>query len=408
MGLKSSDDSRPTTWLDEIPDEEKDAIKELKARTLTEVSDKMLEDPSLFYRFLKARDFNMKNAESMLRKHISWRKEYNIDTILTDYQLPEVLAMYAPINVIGQDKDGCPVIYSGLGKADDKGILNSVKKIEIFKLNLLRTETAIDLLKKENEKNGKFNTKVVYIYDFDQLTFSMATNKTVVEMLITWVTMYQDNYPERIKAIYVINAQFYFTLLFSALKFFVASAVLKKVYFYGTEGWKEDLQEIISPEILPAFLGGKRTDPDGNPLCKSFIVHGQTVPERYYLSNLRRSIQTEPGVKTLHVTRNKSCSVEFQVDESGSYLEWEFETKSKDIGFAVYFKDERRNDAELKEIVPKLRICTLFEPETGIYKCERTGSYHLVFDNSYSWMFSKEIYYKASVLPPIKTESESD
>nr|XP_042905293.1 SEC14-like protein 2 isoform X3 [Parasteatoda tepidariorum] len=323
----------------------------------------------------------MKNAEAMLRKHISWRKEYNIDTLLTDYQLPEVLELYAPISVLGQDKEGSPVIFAGVGKVDEKGILKSTKMIDIFKLNLFRTETALDMLKHENEKNGKLDTKVVYVYDFDQLTFPMATNRT---------------------------AQFYFTLLFSALKFIVASAVLKKVHIYGTEGWREVLQEIISSDVLPAFLGGKRTDPDGNPLCKSFLVHGQTVPERYYLSNLWRSIQREPGVKTLNVTRNKSCCVEFQVDESGSYLEWEFETKNKDIGFAVYFKDERRNDAELEEIVPKRRISTSFETETGVWKCERSGSYYLVFDNSYSWMFSKEIYYKVAVLPPKETESEGD
>ncbi|XP_071039303.1 SEC14-like protein 2 isoform X3 [Parasteatoda tepidariorum] len=387
MGLKSFDDSRPTTWLDDLLNEEKNAIKELKKRTLPELSNKMLDDPSLFYRFLKARDFNMKNAEAMLRK---------------------VLELYAPISVLGQDKEGSPVIFAGVGKVDEKGILKSTKMIDIFKLNLFRTETALDMLKHENEKNGKLDTKVVYVYDFDQLTFPMATNRTVVEMLITWISMYQDNYPERIKAVYVINAQFYFTLLFSALKFIVASAVLKKVHIYGTEGWREVLQEIISSDVLPAFLGGKRTDPDGNPLCKSFLVHGQTVPERYYLSNLWRSIQREPGVKTLNVTRNKSCCVEFQVDESGSYLEWEFETKNKDIGFAVYFKDERRNDAELEEIVPKRRISTSFETETGVWKCERSGSYYLVFDNSYSWMFSKEIYYKVAVLPPKETESEGD
>nr|XP_042905294.1 SEC14-like protein 2 isoform X4 [Parasteatoda tepidariorum] len=260
----------------------------------------------------------MKNAEAMLRKHISWRKEYNIDTLLTDYQLPEVLELYAPISVLGQDKEGSPVIFAGVGKVDEKGILKSTKMIDIFKLNLFRTETALDMLKHENEKNGKLDTKVVYVYDFDQLTFPMATNRTVVEMLITWISMYQDNYPERIKAVYVINAQFYFTLLFSALKFIVASAVLKKVHIYGTEGWREVLQEIISSDVLPAFLGGKRTDPDGNPLCKSFITWFLIIPTvgcflKKFITKLQFYHRKKPKAKA--IKRDYHYSLFFTFEE---------------------------------------------------------------------------------------------
>ncbi|GFY61501.1 hypothetical protein TNIN_336351 [Trichonephila inaurata madagascariensis] len=71
------------------PDQEK-VVEELKRRLIDEVTPKMLEDKSLFYRFSKARDFKLPEAEAMLRKHISWRKEVNIDAILTEYQPLEV------------------------------------------------------------------------------------------------------------------------------------------------------------------------------------------------------------------------------------------------------------------------------------------------------------------------------
>lgn len=37
------------------------------------------------------------------------------------------------------------------------------------------------------------------------------------------------------------------------------------------DGWKEALLEVIDENVLPAFLGGKKSDPDGNPLCKTFV-----------------------------------------------------------------------------------------------------------------------------------------
>ncbi|GFT48896.1 hypothetical protein NPIL_446151, partial [Nephila pilipes] len=50
-------------------------------------------------------------------------------------------------------------------------------------------------------------------------------------------------------------------------------------------GWKDDLLKIMDADDLPAFLGGTKTDPDGNPLCNSFIIHGQKIPESYYFTH---------------------------------------------------------------------------------------------------------------------------
>nr|XP_042905276.1 SEC14-like protein 2 [Parasteatoda tepidariorum] len=59
-------------------------IQEFKKRFTKEMELSMYEDKFMFYRFLKARDFNMDQAESMLRKHLEWRKEFKIDKIMTE------------------------------------------------------------------------------------------------------------------------------------------------------------------------------------------------------------------------------------------------------------------------------------------------------------------------------------
>ncbi|KAG8180405.1 hypothetical protein JTE90_022754 [Oedothorax gibbosus] len=81
---------RKMTWTDTITKNEKETIETLKRLTIKDCTPKMLEDETLFYRFLKARDFNLKDAEEMLRNHINWRKEYQIDTIIKDYKASEV------------------------------------------------------------------------------------------------------------------------------------------------------------------------------------------------------------------------------------------------------------------------------------------------------------------------------
>ncbi|GFS71099.1 SEC14-like protein 2, partial [Nephila pilipes] len=61
----------------------------LRQRLKNDLPKDMYEDTIMFYKFLKARNFNLNQAESMLRKHLVFRKIVQIDTILTDYKPPE-------------------------------------------------------------------------------------------------------------------------------------------------------------------------------------------------------------------------------------------------------------------------------------------------------------------------------
>ncbi|XP_035222711.1 SEC14-like protein 2 [Stegodyphus dumicola] len=85
------------------------------------------------------------------------------------------------------------------------------------------------------------------------------------------------------------------------------------------------------------------------------------------------------------------------VNEPGSLIEWEFET-NKDIGFSLLYKENNTEETKVKELIPKQRIHTCISEETGVFKCERPGIYIIEFDNTYSWMFQKEIYCKAAVV----------
>ncbi|GBN11401.1 hypothetical protein AVEN_70061-1 [Araneus ventricosus] len=104
----------------------------MRERTINDLTPKLLEDDSLFYRFAKARDFNVVEAEDMLRKHISWRKEFQIDTILTDYEPPEVLLKYGASSFVCFDKEGSAVRIQDWGHLDGKGECNFLHIIPLF------------------------------------------------------------------------------------------------------------------------------------------------------------------------------------------------------------------------------------------------------------------------------------
>ncbi|GIY81108.1 hypothetical protein CEXT_107761 [Caerostris extrusa] len=117
--------------------------------------------------------------------------------------------------------------------------------------------------------------------------------------------------------------------------------VMPMIYLLS-EGWKEELLKHVDEDVLPAFMGGKRTDPDGDPQCKTFI----TAPQKC-LKNV-----TCPTVKESF--KNPRCS--------------------KNGGLKTIQRDGQFRNA-------------------------------IVFDNSYSWMYQKEIYYRARLRGPNDDEN---
>ncbi|GFT00455.1 retinal-binding protein [Nephila pilipes] len=196
----------------------------------------------------------------------------------------------------------------------------------------------------------------------------------------------------------------FFSIFFSFVKTILSSSLLEKLRFYGSDGWQQDLLEIIDADELPVFLGGNKTDPDGNPFCKTIIKHGEPVPEKYFLSNRKKLLSKSSHFQKLTVLRSSMEEIRFKITEQGSVLEWEFETKNRDIGFVVYFNSSE--DCHPVEVVPKQRVDTYYGPEKNSFKCENVGIYTIVFDNSYSWMHSKEVFYRIRVRGPNENENK--
>ncbi|GFU26438.1 SEC14-like protein 2 [Nephila pilipes] len=391
--------------LEELTVKEKEAINELKKRVSNDITNPELRnDTYLYLRFLRARDYNLELAENMLRNHIAWRIANQIDSILTTYEPEEVVIKYLPLSRLGFDKDGAIVRYFDFGNMDAKGVLKSCKTSAAIKSIVQMFEDDASLMKKQSEKLGKNIQQWIYILDFDNYSFAKATHKTTVEALIQLFMQYEANYPERLKAAYIINASIYFTLVFSIIKPLLSGNTIQKITIFGKDGWKEALQKEIEPTTLPGFLGGEKTDPDGNPQCYTSVKHGTVVPKEFYMTKSTRKIKNLPGVKKITVSRKSKVPLELDVKEAGSTIEWEFETECRDIGFGLLYKESDNNKAATVELIPKQRIDTQYSSETGMFLCEKSGKYILLFDNSYSWIYQKEIYCKAEVITPRNKE----
>ncbi|GFU58595.1 SEC14-like protein 2 [Trichonephila clavipes] len=169
--------SRKVPSFQDLTSYEKSVVEELKRRTFHDLTPKMQEDETIFYRFCKARDYDLEKAEIMLRKHITWAKEANIETFLTSYKPPEVLSKYYSSGVLCHDKEGNVVTYTDFGKLDLKGLWNSAKPLDILQTIMLCLQKDLMQLKLKNKELGITLTKIGYILNLENLSFVNAVHK---------------------------------------------------------------------------------------------------------------------------------------------------------------------------------------------------------------------------------------
>ncbi|EFX85360.1 hypothetical protein DAPPUDRAFT_300433 [Daphnia pulex] len=140
----------------------------------------------------------------------------------------------------------------------------------------------------------------------------------------------------------------------------------------------------------PVCYGGTFTDPDGNPNCITKVNMGGLVPKSYYFSCNKPEIGNK---KSLSIPRGSKEQLEFQVKEASTVFKWDFHSEGSDIGFAVY----RKEGSELIPVVPHDRVDCHLSAEEGEIPCDSTGVYVVEFDNSFSYLCSKKIWYSISI-----------
>jgi len=163
------------------------------------------------------------------------------------------------------------------------------------------------------------------------------------------------------------------------------------------------------------------------------LCYGGIVPEQYYKSNDDSYERVTVAASSVHIHRQV-------IEKAGTTLAWDFYTDDRDINFGVYHvpadADEHDRDQH-KAIQPLERVashsskygiafvapgawlcarcsCTSASSRlggvlrgacsmAGTVVCDAPGVYHLVWDNSFSWLRKKYVNYKVETVLPDET-----
>ncbi|CAG7716864.1 unnamed protein product [Allacma fusca] len=215
-------------------------------------------------RWLRAREYNLDRAEDMLRKNLDWRKIQKLDDA-DNYQPPPNFIDDFPYELIGFDRENCPVVIFQSGRWDYKGAINSGIREEFLRFKEMISERIVRTMRGKITSEGIPVTQFVSIVDMGQISFRQ-TSISVLQMLKEEVSRFEANYPERLKATYVINIPWFFSIAMNFVHPFLTKRTLEKFNILKDETqWKEVLRELVSLEDLPVIYGGLNAKSRLNP-----------------------------------------------------------------------------------------------------------------------------------------------
>ncbi|CAI9755881.1 unnamed protein product [Fraxinus pennsylvanica] len=243
---------------------ETEELKAVDAFRQELISDNLLparfDDYYTMLRFLKARKFNIENAKRMWADMLQWRKDFGVDAIVEDFDFTELkdVQEYYPQGYHGVDKDGRPVYIERLGKMDvDKLVqVTTFDRFVKYQVQEFEKTLAVRFPACSVAANRHIDSSTT-ILDVQGLGL-MSLTGPVVEFIKVLQKIDNDNYPETLSRMYIINAGPAFRLIWTIVKPLLDPDTTSKILVLGNN-YQSKLIEAIDESELPGFLGGNCT-----------------------------------------------------------------------------------------------------------------------------------------------------
>lgn len=204
-------------------------------------------------RFLRARDMDIPKATIMLKDHIEFMEKEKPDKI-TVADVPSAMASGC-WGMICETLTQNPCLLIDLKKWNphEYSIEEYIKFVSFFEFNA--------------PLSGKLGIHQVTII-FDMAGWAMW-HAQYLSYIKSLVALSQDQFPERSKSIYIINAPFIFRATWSLISPLVDENTRKKIEFISGKP-EVRMRELFNLDELPASVGGNRTVPYPVPNLPGF------------------------------------------------------------------------------------------------------------------------------------------
>lgn len=319
----------------------------------------------ILLKFLRARDFKVKEAFTMIRNTVRWRKEFGVDELLdedlgNDYD--KVLFTH------GCDKEGRVVCYNVFGEFQNKELYQNTfsdaeKRSKFLKWLIRFLERIIRGL----DFSPKGVNSIVLVND---LKNSPGYGKRDVSKIIDkFLVILQDNYPEFVAKQLCINTSWWYVAYYWIYLTVFTPRSKSKFVFASPSKTPETLFKYIAPEHVPVQYGG----------------HSKIGDNEFTSADPVTEVTIKPGTKH---------PIEFSFTEA-SELVWELRVIGWDVNYGAEFLPAKEGGYTLNIAKPK-KVSPTEEPViTDTFKVTEAGKVVITIDNQSSK--KKKLLYRSKV-----------
>ncbi|KAF8111230.1 hypothetical protein N665_0076s0217 [Sinapis alba] len=321
----------------------------------------------ILLKFLRARDFKVKEALTMLKNTVQWRKENKIDELVETEAGEEASEFEKMVFAHGVDKEGHVVIYSSYGEFQNKELFSDKEKLNKF-LNW-RIQLQEKCVRALDFSSPDAKSSFVFVSDFRNAPG--LGKRALWQFIRRAVKQFEDNYPEFATRELFINVPWWYIPYYKTFGSIITSPRTRsKMVLAGPSKSADTIFKYISPEQVPVKYGGLSKD----------ITTGDTVTEAI----------AKPAAKyTIELPASEACT-----------LSWELRVLGADVSYGAQF--EPTTEGSYVVIVSKNRKIGLTDEPviTDSFKVGEPGKVVITIDNQTSK--------KKKVLYRFKTQPRSD
>jgi hypothetical protein len=225
-----------------------------------------------YIRYLKARNWNVDKATTMLEETVRWRREFEVNALVKGKWHDNIRGENASgkLYVRGVDKYGNVLVYMKPKHENSRDHDNNVRHLvynmeRAFAYQNHYHNTTDSTNSSSSSATGTATgtetetfrpNKICLVVDYDG--FTMA-NSPPLKTSLAVLSILQNHYPERLRRAYLIRTPWIFNATFKLISPFVDPVSKAKIVFMKSTDLKfirEQLSADIDPAILETEIGG--------------------------------------------------------------------------------------------------------------------------------------------------------
>ncbi|OXA48690.1 CRAL-TRIO domain-containing protein T23G5.2 [Folsomia candida] len=209
-------------------------------------------------RYLRAREWDVRRAKSMLQETVAWWEENNMKDIQNE-DWTDVEKDY-PLHTDGVDKLGQPAIVYALAEWDLRGAAVQGRMNRVIRW-FVKGYDDVHTKSFEYQKLGKTNgTQWNVIADMDKLSRQQQLCIQCLRFYTELGVLLESRYPGAISKMFAINSPSIFQVILGVVNPILSKSTLNALKVLGTnkEEWSKVVYAHFEKDQLPENLGGTR------------------------------------------------------------------------------------------------------------------------------------------------------